>query len=39
MNSLACKYDGIYTELSDITYESMFVDQAEGYYDYLTQGN
>lgn len=39
MSSIACKYDGIYTDINDVIYESVFLDQAAGYYDYLTQGN
>lgn len=39
MSSLACKFDGIYFPLSDVTYESMFLDQAPGFYEYLSQGN
>lgn len=39
MMSLSCKFDGMFIPLTDITYESMFLDQAEGFYEYLLQGN
>lgn len=39
LSTMACEFDGIFIELPDITYESMFLDLAEGFYDYLVQGN
>ena len=39
LSALACEFDGIFIELPDITCESMFLDYAQGYYDYLVQGN
>ena len=39
LSSLACSFDGIYIPISDILYESVFLDQALPYYEFLSQGN
>jgi len=39
LKNLSCSFDGIFFELSDVKYESVFLDQARGFYEYLSQGN
>jgi hypothetical protein len=39
LKQLTCRFNGIYFDLDDITIESMFLDQARGFYDYLIQNN
>lgn len=39
LKNLSCQFNGIFFEISDVKYESMFLDQARGYYEYLSQGN
>lgn len=39
LKNMSCSFDGIFFDLSNIKYESMFLDQARGFYDFLSQGN
>lgn len=39
LKNLSCSFNGIFFELSNIKYESQFLDQARGFYEYLSQGN
>ena len=36
MKSLTCEFDGVFFDLSDVKYESIFLDQARGFYEYLS---
>ena len=36
LKNMSGKFEGIFFELSDIKYESIFLDQARGYYEYLS---
>ena len=39
LKNLSCNFDGIFFDISNVKYESMFLNQARGFYDFLSQGN